>query len=341
VNTDNHRDDLSAVAGTPAARAIQTTRTGTPRSRASCGHRRGRGRPVLSAPKLIAHGTPPRGRERPEHPARAGTTETGARSRRRPGRRGNTPRGRGRRSSTGLRRTCQQEHPRAGGDDTPATPSRLAISGTPPRGRGRQPRSSLCLARTGNTPARAGTTGRWPPVPGCPPEHPRAGGDDSRSRRCSTASHGTPPRGRGRHGSGGSVEHEAGNTPARAGTTASSEISSPVRPEHPRAGGDDTNDEVGAVRAVGTPPRGRGRPAGTSLLCRANRNTPARAGTTSRRPAVSPGAAEHPRAGGDDRMRTTIRDPGSGTPPRGRGRPHLRGLPGAGQGNTPARAGTT
>ena len=213
-------------------------------------------------------GTPPRGRGR-----RLSGREEGRGARNTPARAGTTP-------QRARRDTGPQEHPRAGGDDGNHGGCRDSNTGTPPRGRGRRHPLHPGRLPVRNTPARAGTTSAPSVSPTTRSEHPRAGGDDTFTVRHPLRERGTPPRGRGRLPLG--VVHGAvpGNTPARAGTTYSLASARSTGTEHPRAGGDDLTGAGGERISYGTPPRGRGRRVGATLLGVQRRNTPARAGTT-------------------------------------------------------------
>ena len=214
-------------------------------------------------------------------------------------------------------------------------------TGTPPRGRGRPRWLGRAHHQHRNTPARAGTTVRGCTLPRRLREHPRAGGDDFMGSGEFDAAVGTPPRGRGRlpRELGELLHHR--NTPARAGTTLRSAAAAVACAEHPRAGGDDSSPCASSSSSRGTPPRGRGRHVLTGQRPGPARNTPARAGTTTPCSALGHGPGEHPRAGGDDMGAQIAHNHGAGTPPRGRGRHERIRDPGIGQGNTPARAGTT
>ena len=233
-------------------------------------------------------GTPPRGRGRLR---RHGCERR--RTRNTPARAGTTW------SRTSLTSPIR-EHPRAGGDD--------------PRNQRRHG------GRSGNTPARAG--------------------DDPHRRGRHGCRYGTPPRGRGRQEHRPRPPVPVRNTPARAGTTRPVTRPQTRGQEHPRAGGDDFRTSMLSWIHCGTPPRGRGRrvhrrgeqslggtpPRGRGRLRRdgergsGQRNTPARAGTTSPWAPGSPYQPEHPRAGGDDDDHHGVVIEGAGTPPRGRGR---------------------
>ena len=233
------------------------------------------------------------------------------------------------------------EHPRAGGDDDESHRALSIKSGTPPRGRGRPLQGPGLSQSVRNTPARAGTTSvQWSRTRRRG-EHPRAGGDDRSRILARIGLSGTPPRGRGRRVGGGHDLSRDRNTPARAGTTRISGEAGRATEEHPRAGGDDDLERSALLPRQGTPPRGRGRLETGCLAERGWGNTPARAGTTACLPERSRRCREHPRAGGDDRLRPYQRPAVAGTPPRGRGRRLVGGHPPPGAGNTPARAGTT
>ncbi len=192
-------------------------------------------------------GAPPRGRGRRawgdrQHPGQrstpawAGTTKTGAGTRRR-----------------------AWEHPRVGGDDRSCPGGVLGRWGAPPRGRGRLGLRDRPLPPRRSTPAWAGTTRRrcsragprWehPRVGGDdqievwarPPtrEHPRVGGDDRLCPYSGVSARGAPPRGRGRPPVGPRPRVVDGSTPAWAGTTWTPPGQRCPATEHPRVGGDD------------------------------------------------------------------------------------------------------
>lgn len=222
---------------------------------------------------------------------------------------------------------------------------RIALTGTPPRVRGRRypaGRPGLCDR---NTPACAGTTQRsWRTSPRGR-EHPRVRGDDWFLRNQGGAHPGTPPRARGRLRLRDSPGDTARNTPACAGTTRSWRPWPGASGEHPRVRGDDTPVNWNCRRRRGTPPRARGRREGrhTANLEKVStmRNTPACAGTTLGPSSAGGRSQEHPRVRGDDPSERLRGAPGVGTPPRARGRllPLLIGV--TAWRNTPACAGTT
>ncbi len=154
----------------------------------------------------------------------------------------------------------RSEHPRAGGDDKRLLPPSSPAHGTAPRWRGRPASRARAHVGRRNTPALAGTTCSRTSRSSVTSEHPRAGGDDAGRTARPRARCGTPPRWRGRPGGVRRRRPCVRNTPALAGTTASTAIAGSAAREHPRAGGDDDDPAAGHHRQV--------------------RNTPALAGTT-------------------------------------------------------------
>ena len=166
-------------------------------------------------------------------------------------------------------------------------------------------------------------------------------GDDLDRQAAPTGRRGTPPRARGRPLEDGDAFLGEGNTPACAGTTRTSARTPTPATEHPRVRGDDVPGHRAHVAEGGTPPRARGRPHQPEQSFTEQRNTPACAGTTQRRPARPPGTGEHPRVRGDDGHAADWGWCRHGTPPRARGRLRCSTSRWYRSRNTPACAGTT
>ena len=149
-------------------------------------------------------------------PARAGTT---------------TP-------STSSTRTAG-EQPRSRGDDVFAFVSETFAAGTAPLARGRPFLTTRPSELRGNSPARAGTTSSGMARTAATPEQPRSRGDDTGHRGTSPSGRGTAPLARGRPHLGDARNLGAGNSPARAGTTAGAGESDGPAWEQPRSRGDD------------------------------------------------------------------------------------------------------
>ncbi len=276
----------------------------------------------------VATGSPPRGRGRQEpHPQR-------------PVLRGLTPA----RAGTALRRRgsrgWSRAHPRAGGDGRTAIPSGTPMPGSPPRGRGRRRSVERTPDVHGLTPAPAGTALRATPDQQRPKAHPRAGGDGSAAGQVVTFPSGSPPRGRGRRRLQDGRRRRPGLTPARAGTAPAAARRGAPGGAHPRAGGDGLIGAPSRTHAVGSPPRGRGRPYRCISSGTRNGLTPARAGTAYKQRIEAARARAHPRAGGDGTATGFARTRSLGSPPRGRGRLPPNPSEHPGEGLTPARAGT-
>ena len=156
-------------------------------------------------------------------------------------------------------------------------------------------------------------------------------------------SRGTPgssPRGRGKHFRRSDRRDRRRIIPARAGKTLICTSAGGVRPDHPRAGGENCWASGEVTSTVGSSPRGRGKQLVLSALNFAARIIPARAGKTSRRVgrACRP---DHPRAGGENSVKSVVAKPINGSSPRGRGKRHPHAGHKLAVRIIPARAGKT
>ena len=151
---------------------------------------------------------------------------------------------------------------------------------------------------------------------------------------------GSPPRGRGRQPFKLAPHGRVGLTPAWAGTAELGSAQLAMCRAHPRVGGDGSTTRWRTLLTWGSPPRGRGRLAGSAALLRGRGLTPAWAGTAPCAHAATRSAWAHPRVGGDGFRPDETDLYAKGSPPRGRGR--LAELSGCrpGSGLTPAWAGT-
>ena len=190
-------------------------------------------------------------------------------------------------------------HPRAGGEHSAPTCTRLYFVGSSPRGRGtRRVRPARHHAQR-FIPARAGNTS-------CPRKrlqsasvHPRAGGEHG----VATSLYGFTVR----------------FIPARAGNTGLSALGHGRVPVHPRAGGEHQFANKQRHPLFGSSPRGRGTPSAV-LRCRSTgRFIPARAGNTPPKSPRSIGISVHPRAGGEHHALIIEHSIEIGSSPRGRG----------------------
>ena len=152
---------------------------------------------------------------------------------------------------------------------------------------------------------------------------------------------GSPPRMRGKRYRRYDCCNYRRITPAHAGKTGHRWETTHRQPDHPRACGENTADQLRAMDVDGSPPRMRGKPDGVEVGAALERITPAHAGKTQLFPAHQGQRADHPRACGENRKPKTHNTRAKGSPPRMRGKPHSnRGLQKCCR-ITPAHAGKT
>ena len=152
---------------------------------------------------------------------------------------------------------------------------------------------------------------------------------------------GSSPRGRGKPGYSLDRRCPVGLIPARAGKTSKQAERRASERAHPRAGGENDEYAPPPLALDGSSPRGRGKPHDPRVPGRRRRLIPARAGKTILR-ALRPGlGSAHPRAGGENATSFFLRDRGSGSSPRGRGKRRWRRHWSTPPRLIPARAGKT
>ena len=217
----------------------------------------------------------------------------------------------------------------------------VGSAGSSPRGRGKRRGRQAGRRRRRLIPARAGKTWGWLLRARPPRAHPRAGGENPAVCVSTIPTDGSSPRGRGKHGNRLQHPNRGGLIPARAGKTRSVASMSTVRPAHPRAGGENIQTAVQAVADFGSSPRGRGKPSGRAESTPTSRLIPARAGKTSKEPPTFWKPRAHPRAGGENVLRTQDRRTDHGSSPRGRGKHRCHARGDRRERLIPARAGKT
>ena len=146
------------------------------------------------------------------------------------------------------------------------------------------------------------------------------GGEKFRDQNVQNAAKGSPPRGRGK---AAIFRAECGPrwiTPAWAGKRRRVLVKLAASRDHPRVGGEKSGDCFFLPIVLGSPPRGRGK--GTSLYPVPSRLriTPAWAGKRGRRGGRPQSPQDHPRVGGEKSIVRPNSAPGTGSPPRGRGK---------------------
>ena len=130
-----------------------------------------------------------------------------------------------------------------------------------------------------------------------------------------------PPRGRGTRMCRRWGIRRGRFIPARAGNAAEVVSPAPVRPVHPRAGGERRRAMSARSRRCGSSPRGRGTLGGCNSYGEIFRFIPARAGNATIYKACGAKVSVHPRAGGERAASSWCRTCRSGSSPRGRGTP--------------------
>ena len=165
------------------------------------------------------------------------------------------------------------------------------------------------------------------------------GGEKCCRLPCCPAGWGSPPRGRGKEIVDVTEWPTNRITPAWAGKSAHELFEVIPNEDHPRVGGEKGSRYREQVRALGSPPRGRGKdhrpPTGSSP----SRITPAWAGKSPTLPESVRGLRDHPRVGGEKLELENALLLNMGSPPRGRGKGPGSAGACARHGITPAWAG--
>ena len=152
---------------------------------------------------------------------------------------------------------------------------------------------------------------------------------------------GSPPRVRGKLIALDNFRWTLRITPARAGKTHEAGAGHHRPEDHPRACGENYNPISVYGAGIGSPPRVRGKPSGKTTLRDVPRITPARAGKTTVAGAGGITATDHPRACGENSLKSLKAVASYGSPPRVRGKHWTHWTITDNPGITPARAGKT
>ena len=207
--------------------------------------------------------------------------------------------------------------------------------------RGKQNIAPAHLLYLGITPAHAGKTSRLQTRALATGDHPRACGENHHPLSSLPPASGSPPRMRGKRSGTPVMRMCPGITPAHAGKTFHVKLLSYSSWEHPRACGENRRGASDGWSRLGSPPRMRGKRQRVCISYEQKGITPAHAGKTGQGPASCFSQGDHPRACGENSMRTARKSRESGSPPRMRGKrgpaPQSFGL----RGITPAHAGKT
>ncbi len=200
-----------------------------------------------------------------------------------------------------------------------------ARTGTPPLARGARGGRRRRGPRWRDTPARAGSTRSTASSWACISGHPRSRGE---------APPGGPQQRR-------NSEARGRDTPARAGSTRTRSRTAAPCTGHPRSRGEHCHRYWPFPSLSGTPPLARGARDRTARGVTDSRDTPARAGSTSRCRGPRRRASGHPRSRGEHAAAPVSAKRYRGTPPLALGARTSSGRRPTGPRDTPARAGST
>ena len=290
------------------ARAGKTRRTRSRKSTPAAHPRAGGENTTVAILNDPDRGSSPRGRGKPISPR-----ADARRPRLIPARAGKTP-------TPWTSPTWPPAHPRAGGENARASAAAKEYAGSSPRGRGKPSVlvSSPMMCRL--IPARAGKTGDREHTLSLLTAHPRAGGENPKTRSETLPDPGSSPRGRGKPRVRRSRRRANGLIPARAGKTAFRTPANHCNSAHPRAGGENVADHWAGVISRGSSPRGRGKLALWFFNVICARLIPARAGKTCYCHNCESSFQAHPRAGGENDCSESHFALWFGSSPRGRGK---------------------
>ncbi len=152
-----------------------------------------------------------------------------------------------------------KDHPRIGGEKAELTAAVISAMGSPPRRRGKGYREFGIDISDRITPAQAGKSVAPRQKRSALWDHPRVGGEKYSRPSYSRISMGSPPRGRGKVVRSGVHRCCRGITPAWAGKRCSSGRCCMRQRDHPRVGGEKTENITPSIYEQGSPPRRRGK----------------------------------------------------------------------------------
>ena len=196
-----------------------------------------------------------------------------------------------------------EDHPRTRGDKDETQKHQEKPPGSPPHTRGQGESRSTEARRVGITPAHAGTRRKQKHRSPARRDHPRTRGDKPAPSAGTKLKRGSPPHTRGQGCFFGCLHYFVRITPAHAGTSIRMHINPMIGKDHPRTRGDKRYADAARQHGRGSPPHTRGQGKDQLNKATAERITPAHAGTSLRRRAISCPTSDHPRTRGDKRPR--------------------------------------
>ena len=213
--------------------------------------------------------------------------------------------------------------------------------GSSPRVRGKPGRPTAISFMRGLIPACAGKTRCHDRSPLIPRAHPRVCGENTTSPSASAATAGSSPRVRGKLLGACGVINENGLIPACAGKTTQGAPSQSDSWAHPRVCGENRKRIPCRPWGIGSSPRVRGKPSGSTWDWARPRLIPACAGKTRKHRLKHDRHWAHPRVCGENSIVSAPTSRIEGSSPRVRGKLRNRRRPPRNLGLIPACAGKT
>ena len=231
-----------------------------------------------------------------------------------------TPADAGKTSARLSRQTFRLDHPRGCGENTMSPFLYKAVSGSPPRMRGKLNCRVTSSTRIRITPADAGKTKLSLPVDIVYKDHPRGCGENEPCGSDNQRHAGSPPRMRGKRPSASTQIFRRGITPADAGKTRFQEAFFSAAWDHPRGCGENHFFYNPFQQPQGSPPQVRGKLFFFLFFAFQRRITPAGAGKTYFKDTDLAGAKDHPRRCGENFKVVCAKESPLGSPPQVRGK---------------------
>ena len=211
------------------------------------------------------------------------------------------------------------DHPHAGGENRFCQRALAGIRGPSPRGwgelhasRARETAPRTIPTRVGRTGTRRSVWARWP-------DHPHAGGENGSKLNTAADNIGPSPRGWGERQPGHADDRSHRTIPTRVGRTAAALYDSLKTADHPHAGGENACYAPGPRSLCGPSPRGWGELVEHAVPPVVIRTIPTRVGRTRSGRTGASNTADHPHAGGENKMNYGTKVGDYGPSPRGWG----------------------
>ena len=218
------------------------------------------------------------------------------------------------------RRTEKRDHPRVCGEKLKFGTNVTKNPGSPPRVRGKGIVHVFVPEKLGITPAYAGKRMLYARAVRRDRDHPRVCGEKESCQKIQKTTLGSPPRMRGKGCYMQELSGETGITPAYAGKSGPCPDRVPPAGDHPRVCGEKSQSTSASPRALGSPPRMRGKGVKQSNSRIRMGITPAYAGKSCIYRSTTSISWDHPRVCGEKSFKTSTSCWSKGSPPRMRGK---------------------